>query len=95
MRLFLRWLRLGAQVIYRFESTALDTERRELCRGGMLCPIEPQIFDLLEYLIRNRHRVVIFQPDRANLQLRRAEAILGSSLSELKNDDNHWSKFTA
>jgi TolB-like protein len=45
-------------VIYRFECNILDTERRELSRSGVLCLVEPQIFDLLEYLIRNRHRVV-------------------------------------
>ena len=45
-------------MIHRFEGNILDTERRELCRKGVLCPVEPQAFDLLEYLIRNRHRVV-------------------------------------
>jgi TolB-like protein len=45
-------------VIYQFEGNTLDTERRELCRAGAFWPVEPQIFDLLEYLIRNRHRVV-------------------------------------
>jgi TolB-like protein len=45
-------------VIYRFEGNTFDTERRELRRAGVLCPLEPQLFDLLEYLIRNRHRVV-------------------------------------
>ena len=43
---------------YLFEGFALDTERRELRRGANLIPIEPQVFDLLEYLIRNRARVV-------------------------------------
>jgi len=41
-----------------FEDFALDTGRRELRRGGVLVPIEPQAFDLLELLIRNRARVV-------------------------------------
>jgi DNA-binding winged helix-turn-helix (wHTH) protein len=45
-------------VIYLFEGNTFDTERRELRRAGALCPLEPQLFDLLEYLIRNRHRVV-------------------------------------
>lgn len=43
---------------YLFEGFALDTERRELRRGANLIPVEPQVFDLLEYLIRNRARVV-------------------------------------
>jgi DNA-binding winged helix-turn-helix (wHTH) protein len=45
-------------LIYRFEDYSLDTERRELRRGGVLRPLEPQVFDLLGYLIRNRERVV-------------------------------------
>jgi TolB-like protein len=47
-----------ARLIYRFEDYSLDTERRELRRGGVLRPLEPQVFDLLGYLIRNRERVV-------------------------------------
>jgi adenylate cyclase len=43
---------------YLFEDYALDTDRRELCRGPDLVRLEPQAFDLLEYLIRNRERVV-------------------------------------
>jgi DNA-binding winged helix-turn-helix (wHTH) protein len=45
-------------LIYRFGDAVLDTERRELLRKGFVCPVEPQVFDLLEYLLRNRHRVV-------------------------------------
>ena len=48
----------GTRVIYIFENYSLDPELRELRRGTDLVPIEPQVFDLLEYLIRNRHRVV-------------------------------------
>jgi DNA-binding winged helix-turn-helix (wHTH) protein len=43
---------------YQFEDYALDTTRRELRCGSGLVSLEPQVFDLLEYLIRNRHRVV-------------------------------------
>jgi DNA-binding winged helix-turn-helix (wHTH) protein len=43
---------------YLFEEYALDTDRRELHRGASLVPITPQVFDLLDYLIRNRERVV-------------------------------------
>jgi TolB-like protein len=45
-------------LIYRFEDICLDTGRRELRRKGDLRCVEPQVFDLLEYLIRNRDRVV-------------------------------------
>ncbi|UCI10383.1 winged helix-turn-helix domain-containing tetratricopeptide repeat protein [Mesorhizobium sp. B1-1-8] len=43
---------------YHFEDFALDGDRRELRRGNDLIPVEPQVFDLLQYLIRNRERVV-------------------------------------
>jgi adenylate cyclase len=43
---------------YLFEDYALDSDRRELCRRGEMVRLEPQAFDLLEYLIRNRERVV-------------------------------------
>ena len=41
-----------------FEEFAFDTDRRELHRGAEVVSITPQVFDLLEYLIRNRERVV-------------------------------------
>jgi DNA-binding winged helix-turn-helix (wHTH) protein len=43
---------------YFFEGYLLNAERRELRRGVELVPVEPQVFDLLEYLIRSRDRVV-------------------------------------
>jgi DNA-binding winged helix-turn-helix (wHTH) protein len=43
---------------YYFEDHTLDTDRRELRRGADLIPLAPQLFDLLQYLIRNRDRVV-------------------------------------
>ena len=43
---------------YLFEEYAFDTDRRELHRGAGVVSIAPQVFDLLEYLIRNRDRVV-------------------------------------
>jgi TolB-like protein/DNA-binding winged helix-turn-helix (wHTH) protein/Tfp pilus assembly protein PilF len=43
---------------YLFESYAFDTDRRELHREADVIAIAPQVFDLLEYLIRNRQRVV-------------------------------------
>jgi DNA-binding winged helix-turn-helix (wHTH) protein len=36
----------------------LDVDRRELRRGSELIAVEPQVFDLLVYLVRNRDRVV-------------------------------------
>ena len=43
---------------YLFEEYAFDTDWRELHRGADVVSIAPQVFDLLEYLIRNRERVV-------------------------------------
>jgi TolB-like protein len=43
---------------YVFEDYSFDTERREVHRSKVPIPIAPQVFDLLEYLIRNRERVV-------------------------------------
>ena len=43
---------------YFFEDYALDTDRRELHRGPTVVPTAPQVFDLLDYLIRNREHVV-------------------------------------
>lgn len=45
-------------LLYLFEDYVLDTERRELLRGSTPVSLEPQVFDLLAYLIRNRERVV-------------------------------------
>ena len=45
-------------MLYRFETFELDTQRRELTRAGKPIAVEPQVFDLLEYLVRNRERVV-------------------------------------
>jgi len=46
------------EVRFLFEDYVLDAERRELRRGSALLSIEPQVFDLLEFLVRNRDRVV-------------------------------------
>ncbi|MDA9503493.1 adenylate cyclase 3 [Bradyrhizobium sp. CCBAU 11386] len=43
---------------YLFEDYAFDPDRRELHRGADVVSIAPQVFDLLDYLIRNRERVV-------------------------------------
>ena len=43
---------------YLFEEYTFDTDRRELHRGADVVTVAPQVFDLLDYLIRNRERVV-------------------------------------
>ncbi len=44
--------------LFCFENYVLDGGRRELRHGPDLVAVQPQVFDLLEYLIRNRERVV-------------------------------------
>jgi len=43
---------------FRFADFEIDLARRELRRGGAIVHIEPQVFDLLVHLIRNRDRIV-------------------------------------
>jgi DNA-binding winged helix-turn-helix (wHTH) protein len=43
---------------YLFEEYTFDTNLRELHRGAEVVSLAPQVFDLLEYLIRNRKRLV-------------------------------------
>ena len=45
-------------MIYNFENYTLDVDRQELRRGTERLSVEPQVLDLLQYLIRNRDRVV-------------------------------------
>ena len=44
-------------MLFFFDEFVLDTDRRELRRSSDPIPIEPQVFDLLEFLVRNRDRV--------------------------------------
>ena len=48
----------GENVVLLFGDHALDVDRRELRRGAELIAVEPQVFDLLHYLVENRDRVV-------------------------------------
>jgi DNA-binding winged helix-turn-helix (wHTH) protein/pimeloyl-ACP methyl ester carboxylesterase len=43
---------------FHFEDFVLDPERRELRRADALIEVEPQVFDLIHYLVRERERVV-------------------------------------
>jgi DNA-binding winged helix-turn-helix (wHTH) protein len=47
-----------ADMEFVFGTHRLDIERRELRRGEELIPLQPQVFDLLVYLLRNRDRVL-------------------------------------
>src|SRR5262245_22003233 len=58
------WSRFGLNPTNRptlqikFEDCLLDTDRRELRRGNALVAVEPQVFDVLIYLVEHRERVV-------------------------------------
>ncbi len=43
---------------FHFDSHVLDTDTRELRRGRESIAVEPQVLDLLVYLVENRDRVV-------------------------------------
>src|SRR6187431_2171595 len=43
---------------FLFGDHTLDADRRELRRGAESISVEPQVFDLLIYLMQNRDRVV-------------------------------------
>ncbi len=43
---------------FSFNGYSLDTDRRELWRGSEPIAVEPQVFDLLAYLVQHRDRVV-------------------------------------
>ncbi|MCK1740996.1 winged helix-turn-helix domain-containing protein [Bradyrhizobium sp. 139] len=43
---------------FRFENNVLDADLRELTCGGAAVPLQPQVFDLLLYLVAQRARVV-------------------------------------
>ncbi|MEA2868567.1 MAG: hypothetical protein QOE39_3282 [Bradyrhizobium sp.] len=45
-------------MILSFDDCEVDLERRELWRAKRAVHVEPQVFDLLVYLLRNRDRVV-------------------------------------
>ena len=49
---------MGDNVLFVFSGHILDPDRRELRRGQEAIAVEPQVFDLLLYLVRNRDRVV-------------------------------------
>jgi TolB-like protein/tetratricopeptide (TPR) repeat protein len=52
-------LQPGAEtLLFLFADHTLDTDRRELLRGSEPVAVEPQVFDLVIYLLANRDRVV-------------------------------------
>ncbi|MFY9840318.1 MAG: winged helix-turn-helix domain-containing tetratricopeptide repeat protein [Xanthobacteraceae bacterium] len=66
-------------MLFVFGNCTLDPERRELRRRTSLVAVEPQVFDLLEYLIRNRERVV--SRDELNSSIWGGRVVSDSTLS--------------
>jgi TolB-like protein/Flp pilus assembly protein TadD len=59
----MRWgeevsLRTGEALDFRFGDFEIDAARHELRQAGAAVHIEPQVFDLLVYLVQNRDRIV-------------------------------------
>ena len=48
-------------MIYLFDDYTLNTEIYELRHAGTPCPLEPQVLDMLLYLIQHRNRLVTRQ----------------------------------
>jgi TolB-like protein len=49
---------IGGNVRFSFADYTLDIDRRELWCGSTLVDVEPQVFDLLHYLVQNCDRVI-------------------------------------
>jgi len=58
-----------------FDDFELDTDRFELRCAGTVRAIEPQVFDVLAYLVANRDRVVSkgMYPERDRVPRRRPQ----------------------
>src|SRR5262249_19040393 len=48
----------GERMIYVFSDYTLDTQRYELRHRGMPCKLEPQVFNVLAYLLEHHTRIV-------------------------------------
>ena len=86
---------------YLFEEYAFDTDRRELHRGADVVPLAPQVFDLLDYLIRNRERVVskddlintIWNPSRVDMVAFCSKISVGRETNGTTDAGNFISQF--
>ena len=74
-------------LIYGFEDYLLDPDRRELRRGVDLVGLEPLVFDLLQYLIRNRDRVA--SKDDLIASVWRGRIVSESTLTSRMNAARH------
>ena len=78
--------RVGFELLYLFENYALDPDQCELRRGVAVVSVEPQVFDLLVYLVSNRDRVVSKEDLLASVWGGRivSESTLGSRINAVR-----------
>jgi DNA-binding winged helix-turn-helix (wHTH) protein/tetratricopeptide (TPR) repeat protein len=100
-----------ADTTYRFASCELDVARRELKFEGQVVDIQPRVFELLVYLLRNRDRAVgkdeiqeavwsgmiVTEASltRAVMKARRAVGDDSSSQSVIRTSHGHGYRFVA
>jgi len=58
-------------VKFNFDNHILDTDLRELRRGGEMIAMQPQVFDLLVHLLKYRDRVVSWYGEDGSSRTRR------------------------
>ena len=79
---------------FAFEGCVFDSDTREVFRGGVLAPLSPKAFRLLEILIENRPKAVSKQEIHEHLWPATfvSDANLGNLVAELRaalGDDAH------
>ena len=70
-------------MIYRFADCELDTDRRELRRKGAVVALEPQVFELLVFLVERPDRVV--SKDEINASVWGGRIVSDAALSSRMN----------
>jgi len=73
-------------LLYLFDDFVLDLDRRELRRDNTSIAVEPQVFDLLEYLIGKGRELKVYDP---HIQL---DQIYGSNRDYILNAIPHIGK---
>jgi DNA-binding winged helix-turn-helix (wHTH) protein/pimeloyl-ACP methyl ester carboxylesterase len=79
-------------VIYVFDNLTFDVDKRELRAGERIVELQPQVFDVLEFLLANRDRMVTKDELLATVWRGRnvSDSTLASRINAVRNaiDDN-------
>jgi DNA-binding winged helix-turn-helix (wHTH) protein len=79
-------------VIYVFDNFTFDVDKRELRAGKRVVELQPQVFDLLEFLLANRDRVISKEQLLATVWRGRnvSESTIASRINAVRSaiDDN-------